>query len=208
MVTRLPQTSRIVPDLPGSQKEESAYVRGLLGLSGLVRRSVAHRGFEPLCREALRPQRLDRQLAPRRAIVPIARAFHTGHYSPFFRAGSAAVRTLIQPAASSPRTLSVRTEALLSAFATPLILGALQAAVCLLLTFVELAEPPARPGFAGMAFSNAINSPGAWNGLLLFQDAFDWLPGVEVGAALSPTAYLGWRRGGVLLLALLQLLAL
>ncbi len=116
--------------------------------------------------------------------------------------------TLIQPAASSPRTLTVRTEALLSAFATPLVLGVLQGAVCLLLTFVELAEPPARPGFAGMAFSNAINSPGAWNGLLLFQAAFDWLPGIEVGAALSPTAYLGWRRGGVLLLALLQLLAL
>jgi hypothetical protein len=89
-----------------------------------------------------------------------------------------------------------------------LVLGVLQAAACLLLTFVELAEPPARPGFAGLAFSNAINSPGAWNGLLLFQDAFAWLPGIEVGAALSPTAYLGWRRGGIVLLALLQVLAL
>ena len=47
-----------------------------------------------------------------------------------------------------------------------------------------------------------------WNGLLLFQDAFDWLPGVEVGAALSPAAYLGWRRSGIVVLALLQLLAL
>ncbi len=116
--------------------------------------------------------------------------------------------TLIQPAAAPPRTLAVRSEALLSAVATPLLLGVLQAATCLLLTFVELAEPPARPGFAGIAFSNAINSPGGWNGLLLFQDAFNWLPGIEIGAALSPTAYLGLRRSGIVVLALLQLLAL
>lgn len=108
----------------------------------------------------------------------------------------------------SSQTLRERGGAALAAWATPGVLGVMQGCVCLLLALVELAEPPARPGFAGMAFSNAINSPGAWNGLLLFQDAFDWLPGIEPGTALSPAAYLGWRRGGIVVLALLQVAAL
>jgi len=118
------------------------------------------------------------------------------------------VTSLRQPAATTITPPATHLGARLIALATPLRLGILQATACLLLTLVELAEPPARPGFAGMAFSNAINSPGAWNGLLLFQDAFSWLPGVEPGVSVSPTAYLFWRRTGIVLLALLQVAAL
>jgi len=80
--------------------------------------------------------------------------------------------------------------------------------VIVLLTWVELAEPPAQRGLTGIVFSNAIASTGATAAMHLYRTRLDWLPLVGNDYVLSPTPYLWIRRVGFLLLAATQLAAL
>jgi hypothetical protein len=84
----------------------------------------------------------------------------------------------------------------------------MQALIVVVLTWVELAEPPAQRGLRGITFSNAIASSGATAAMHLYRNMFDWLPLVGNDHVLSPQPYIWIRRAGFLLLAAIQLAAL